>query len=65
MLKNKPISLLLFLKSDTIIFFRRCLGETKDQLEDRVKDHKESYRTGSTEKSAIADHAWKEHHPAA
>ena len=38
------------------------LCETKRALETRIKEHKAATRRGETTKSAIAEHAWKEHH---
>ena len=41
---------------------RVYIGETKRALETRIKEHKTATRRGETMKSAIAEHAWKEHH---
>ena len=41
---------------------RVYIGETKRALETRIKEHKAATRRGETTKSAIAEHAWKEHH---
>ena len=38
------------------------IGETKRALETRIKEHKAATRRGETTKSAIEEHAWKEHH---
>ena len=39
-----------------------CIGETKRALETRRNEHKAAIRWGEVEKSAIAEHAWTEHH---
>lgn len=39
------------------------IGETKRRLETRLKEHKDACRNCNYEKSAIAEHAWTEHHP--
>ena len=41
------------------------IGETARRLETRVKEHKGACEKGMTERSAIAEHAWIEHHPIA
>ena len=33
------------------------------RLEARLKEHKEACLRGEQEKSAVADHAWSNHHP--
>ena len=33
------------------------------RLETRLKEHKEACLRGEQEKSAVADHAWSNHHP--
>ena len=38
------------------------IGETKRALETRFKEHQAATRRGELEKSAIAEHAWTEHH---
>ena len=35
------------------------LGETVRRLGTRIKEHKDACVHGSTEKSAVSDHAWK------
>ena len=42
---------------------KEYIGETKRMLETRLKEHKAATRRGETEKSAVAEHAWKEDHP--
>ena len=37
------------------------IGETRRRLETRLKEHQECY-WGDLEKSAVAEHAWKDHH---
>ena len=32
-------------------------------LEARVKEHRDAYQEGALEKSALAEHAWMNHHP--
>ena len=39
------------------------IGETIRRLETRMKEHKDACEKGLTERSAIAEHAWNEHHP--
>jgi predicted GIY-YIG superfamily endonuclease len=39
------------------------IGETKCRLETRIKEHQTACEKGDVEKSAIAEHAWKHHHP--
>ena len=38
------------------------IGETKRNLEARLKEHQTATRQGETNKSAIAEHAWEEQH---
>ena len=42
---------------------KEYIGETKRMLETRLKEHKAATRRGEIEKSAVAEHAWKEDHP--
>ena len=39
------------------------IGETVRRLETRVKEHRDACQKGALEKSALAEHAWKNHHP--
>ena len=39
------------------------IGETVRRLETRVKEHRDACQRGALEKSALAEHAWKNHHP--
>ena len=39
------------------------LGETTRRLEQRISEHQDACRKGEEKKSAVAEHAWKEHHP--
>ena len=39
------------------------VGETIRRLGTRIKEHKEACQSYSLDKSAIAEHAWTEHHP--
>ena len=39
------------------------VGETIRRLGTRIKEHKEARQSCSLDKSAIAEHAWTEHHP--
>ena len=39
------------------------IGETIRRLETRMKEHKDACEKGLTERSAVAEHAWNEHHP--
>ena len=38
------------------------IGETKMTMETRMKEHRAAARLGQLEKSAIAEHAWKDGH---
>ena len=38
------------------------IGETRRSLETRMSEHKEACLKGTLEKSAVAEHAWKDHH---
>ena len=38
------------------------IGETMSALETRLKEHQAATRRGKTEKSAVAEHAWSQHH---
>ena len=38
-------------------------GETERRLETRVKEHRDACQKGALEKSALAEHAWMNHHP--
>ena len=39
------------------------IGETVRRLETRVKEHRDACQKGALEKSALAEHASKNHHP--
>ena len=39
------------------------IGETTRRLEQRISEHQDACRKGEEKKSAVAEHAWKEHHP--
>ena len=39
------------------------IGETTRRLEQRVKEHQDACRKGDEKISAIAEHAWQQHHP--
>ena len=38
-------------------------GETRIRLETRLREHQEACRKEALEKSAVAEHAWKDQHP--
>ena len=38
-------------------------GETVRRLETRMKEHRDACQKGALEKSALAEHAWENHHP--
>ena len=38
------------------------IGETVGTLETRVKEHRNASQKGALEKSALAEHAWMNHH---
>ena len=38
------------------------IGETRRRLETRLREHQEACWKGTMEKSAVAEHAWKDHH---
>ena len=39
------------------------IGETIRRLETRMKEHRTACIKGEVERSAIAEHAWSQHHP--
>ena len=39
------------------------IGETRWRLETRLKEHRDACERGMMEKSAVAEHAWENHHP--
>ena len=39
------------------------IGETKQRLETRLREHQDACQTQSLQKSAVAEHAWGSHHP--
>ena len=39
------------------------IGETTRRLEQRISEHQDACRKGEEKKSAVAEHAWKDHHP--
>ena len=39
------------------------IRETTRRLEQRISEHQDACRKGEEKKSAVAEHAWKEHHP--
>ena len=39
------------------------IRETKRTLETRLKEHRDACERGMMEKSAVAEHAWENHHP--
>ena len=39
------------------------IGEMTRRLEQRISEHQDACRKGEEKKSAVAEHAWKEHHP--
>ena len=39
------------------------IGETKQRLGTRLKEYRHPCRRGMMEKSAVAEHAWENHHP--
>ena len=39
------------------------IGETLRRLETRMKEHQDACQKGTLEKSALAEHAWENHHP--
>ena len=41
---------------------KACIGETKKRCETRLKDHREACQRGMLQNSAVAKHAWKDHH---
>ena len=38
------------------------IGETRSRLKTRLREHQEACRKGTQEKSAVAEHAWKDQH---
>ena len=41
---------------------QKYIGKTKRALETRIKEHQAATRRGEIEKSAMAEHAWSQHH---
>ena len=39
------------------------IGETVRRMEATVKEHRDACQKGALEKSALAEYAWKNHHP--
>ncbi len=39
-----------------------CVGETTRRLEQRIKEHQDACKRGDEKVSAIAEHAWQQHH---
>ena len=56
------------LKTSGVVYEISCscgqqyIGETKRALETRLKEQQAATRRGETEKSAITEHAWSQHH---
>ena len=56
------------LKRSSVVYSIPCscgqkyIGETKRNLEARLKEHQIATRRGETDKSAIAEHAWEKQH---
>ena len=42
---------------------KKYIGETVRRLEMRMKEHRNACQKGALEKSALAEHAWENHHP--
>ena len=42
---------------------KKYIGETVRRLETRMKEHRDACQKGALEKSALAEHAWQNHHP--
>ncbi len=42
---------------------KKYIGETVRRLETRMKEHQDACQKGTLEKSALAEHAWENHHP--
>ena len=38
------------------------IGETRRMLKNRLREHQEACRKGTLDMSAVAEHAWKDHH---
>ena len=58
------IQLIVEVKKDGMLPFldKSYIGETRRRLETRLREHLEACWKGTLEKSAIAEHAWKDHH---
>ena len=56
-------------KQSRVVYQIRCsygktyIGETTRRLETRMREHREACCRGMLERSAVAEHAWKHHHP--
>lgn len=57
---------------DSVVRWRKCqercschsmyIGGIKRALETRIKEHRAATRWGETEKSAVVEHFWSQHH---
>ena len=55
-------SLRLCTGSPTAVASPIYIGETKRKLDTRLKEHHDAFQRGMLGKSAVAEHAWKDHH---
>ena len=56
-------------KQSNVVYHIPCsggqvyIGETRQRLETRLKEHRDACERGMMEKSAVVEHAWENHHP--
>ena len=56
-------------KESNVVYCIACscgqvyIEETRQRLEMRLKEHQDACERGMMEKSAVAEHAWENHHP--
>ena len=45
------------------VLINAVIGETKQRLETRLREHQDACERGITEKSTMTEHAWENYHP--
>ena len=50
-------------QSNVVYRMQVYIGETRWRLETRLKEYRDACERGMMEKSAVAEHAWENHHP--
>ena len=62
-------SVLTRVKDPQVVYWIPCscgkayIGKTRRRLETRLKEHQDACQKETVEKSAVAEHAWENHHP--